>query len=264
MPQPVVLDSGLATRLGGTPCLVMLDVDGTLAPIVTRHDEATVPPATRRAVAELVRQPGVHVALVSGRGVTMAHRMVGVDGVWAVGNHGSETRHPDGRVEIDPGVASFEPAVAKVAATLGPLVAMVPGAVLENKTWTLTVHYRQADPGAVPRLRGAIEELARRHDLRLTAGKMIFEIRPPVDVDKGTAVRALAERMGALAPGASLLFAGDDATDEDGFRVLREHAPHAVTVRVVEQDVGETAAEFTTAGTGGMLQMLEWLAELRK
>ena len=264
MPESIVLDAGLAGRLGGTPCLVMLDVDGTLAPIVTRHDEATVPPATQRAIGALVRQPGVHVALVSGRGVAVAHRMVGVDGVWAVGNHGAETRHPDGRVDIDPGVAAFEPAVAKVAATLAPLVAMVPGAVLENKTWTLTVHYRQADPGAVPRLRGAIEELSRRHNLRLTEGKMIVELRPPVDVNKGTAVHALAERLGALTPGASLLFAGDDATDEDGFRVLREHAPNAVTVRVVEQEPAETAAEFTAAGTQGILRMLEWLAELRK
>src|SRR5688500_4320007 len=212
-PTPLVLGPELARRLSGTPCLVMLDVDGTLAPIVERHDEASVPPATQRAVATLAARPDVHVALVSGRSVAVARRMVGVERVWAVGNHGSETMTPDGNLEIDPQVAAYQPAVAKVASTLEPLIAMVPGVVLEDKTWTLSVHFRLADPGVVPRLRGAITELTRRHGLRLMEGKMIFEIRPPVQVDKGTAVLALAEKLGGTVPGASVLFAGDDTTD---------------------------------------------------
>ena len=262
-PQPVEFTSELADRLSGTPCLVMLDVDGTLAPLVERHDEATVPPATREAVAKLAARPGVHVALVSGRSVAVARRMVGVERVWAVGNHGSETMSPDGNLEIDPQVASFQPAVAKVASTLEPLLSMVPGVVLEDKTWTLSVHYRLADPGVVPRLRGAISELTRRHGLKLMEGKMIFEIRPPVDVHKGTAVLALARQLGALGNGAAVLFAGDDTTDEDGFRVLRDQVPRAVTVRVIEGEVGDTSAELTVAGTEGMRQMLDWLAALR-
>lgn len=262
-PKPAELGPVLAKRLSGTPCLVMLDVDGTLAPLVQRHDEATVPPATREAVAKLASRAGVHVALVSGRSVAVARRMVGVERVWAVGNHGSETMSPDGNLEIDPQVAEYQPAVARVASTLEPLLAMVPGVVLEDKTWTLSVHYRLADPGVVPRLRGAITELTRRNGLRLMEGKMIFEIRPPVQVDKGTAVLALARQLGGLGSGAAVLFAGDDTTDEDGFRVLREHVPAAVTVRVIDGEVGETAAELTVAGTEGMRQMLEWLAALR-
>ena len=262
-PTPLVLGPDLARRLSGTPCLVMLDVDGTLAPLVERHDEATVPQATQRVIASLASRPDIHVALVSGRSVAVARRMVGVERVWAVGNHGSESMSPEGNVVIDPQVASFQPAVAKVASTLEPLIAMVPGVVLEDKTWTLSVHYRMADPGVVPRLRGALAELTRRHGLQLMEGKMIFEIRPPVQVDKGTAVLALARQLGGLASGASILFAGDDTTDEDGFRVLREHVPAAVTVRVIDREAGETAAEFTVAGTEGMRRMLEWLAALR-
>ena len=93
---------------------------------------------------------------------------------------------------------------------------------------------------------------------------MIFEIRPPVQVDKGTAVLGLAKKLGGLAPEASVIFAGDDTTDEDGFRVLREQVPHAVTIRVVDGELSETSAEFTVAGTEGMRKMLEWLATLRK
>lgn len=263
--EPLRLGTDLADRLSGTPCLILLDVDGTLAPIVDRHDQAAVPPATQRAVATLVSRPGVHVALVSGRSVADARRMVGVERVWAVGNHGSETMTPDGNLEVDARVAEYQPAIAKVASTLEPLIAMVPGVVLENKTWTLSIHFRLADPGVVPRLRGAITELARRHSLRVMEGKMIFEVRPPVQVDKGTAVLGLADKLGGLADSASVLFIGDDTTDEDGFRVLRERLPNAVTVRVFDGDLAtaDTAAEFMIGGTEGVRRMLEWLAALR-
>lgn len=264
--EPLRLGPDLADRLSGSPCLILLDVDGTLAPIVDRHDQAAVPPDTQRAVATLVSRPGVHVALVSGRSVADARRMVGVERVWAVGNHGSETMTPDGNLGVDPRVAEYQPAIAKVASTLEPLIAMVPGVVLENKTWTLSIHFRLADPGVVPRLRGAITELARRHGLRVMEGKMIFEVRPPVQVDKGTAVLALADTLGGLAESASVLFIGDDTTDEDGFRVLRDRLPKAVTVRVFDGDLAtaDTAAEFMIGGTEGVRRMLEWLAALRK
>lgn len=262
--SPVVLGPELEQRLAGTPLLVLLDVDGTLAPIVSRHDQATVPAATRHAVAALVSRPGVHVALVSGRAAADASRMVGVEGVWAVGNHGCETIAPDGSIEVDPQVAPYQPAMAKVAGTLEQLIAMIPGAALENKTWTLTLHYRLADPGIVPRLQGAVAELSRRHGLRMTEGKKIYELRPPVHVDKGTAALALARKLGAVGEGASLIFAGDDATDEDGFRFLRAHAPQAVTVRVADGEISETAAELTVPGTEGMRELLEWLAAVRR
>lgn len=264
--EPLRLGPDLAARLSGSPCLILLDVDGTLAPIVERHDQAAVPPATQRIIATLASKPGVHIALVSGRSVADARRMVGVERVWAVGNHGSETMTPDGNLAIDPQVASYRSAIAQVASTLEPLIAMVPGVVLENKTWTLSVHYRLANPGVVPRLRGAITELARRHSLRVMEGKMIFEVRPPVQVDKGTAVVSLATQLGGFDEGASMLFIGDDTTDEDGFRVLRDRVPGAVTVRVFDGELAtaDTAAEFMVQGTEGVRRMLEWLAALRK
>src|SRR5687768_15718622 len=81
-------------RLAGTPLVVMLDVDGTLAPIAPVFDQAAVPPETQRAVAALLERAGVHVALVSGRGAAVARRMVGVSNVWVAGNHGFEIQGP--------------------------------------------------------------------------------------------------------------------------------------------------------------------------
>jgi trehalose-phosphatase len=210
----------------------MLDIDGTLAPLAPRPELAVVPAATQRVIEALVATPGVTVCLVSGRAARDAWRMVGVPGVWVVGNHGAEVMRPDGGVELDPAVLPFAGAMARVAAALAPVVAGVPGALLENKAWTLSVHYRLVEDVSVPGLVQAVGNIALAHGLTVRDGKRVIEVRAPVAVDKGTAVVALARRLGAVAPGASLLFAGDDVTDEDAFRALRREVPAAVTIRV--------------------------------
>jgi trehalose-phosphatase len=110
----------------------------------------------------------------------------------------------------------------------------------------------------IPRLRASLEAIADQYGLRLTEGKGVLELRPPVEHDKGTAVLALARRLGGLVPGTSVIFAGDDQTDEDAFRTLRRHNPDAVTVRVAEDDV-PTAAEFRLPDPEAVRRFLEWL-----
>src|SRR5215218_7325589 len=102
--QPLVLDEALARRLAGAPALILLDVDGTLAPLAPRPEDARVPAGTLAMVAALVDAPATHVALVSGRAAHDALGMVPVPGLWAVGNHGFETVAPDGTVTADAGV----------------------------------------------------------------------------------------------------------------------------------------------------------------
>jgi len=88
-------------RLDGSPLVLLLDVDGTLAPIAPRPEDAEVPAATRRVLEALVARPGVHVVVVSGRSAADARRLVGVPGTWTIGNHGIETIVPDGTISID-------------------------------------------------------------------------------------------------------------------------------------------------------------------
>jgi trehalose 6-phosphate phosphatase len=251
-------------RLSGDPLVVMLDVDGTLSAIAPRPEDAVVPAETKRTIAALASRAGVHVALVSGRGATDARRLVGVANVWVVGNHGAEVMSPTGDIDVDPQVAPFGSAMAQLSRRLTQLTSAVPGVSVEDKTWTLSIHFRLADPGVVPRLRGAVQDAVRRSGLRMFEGKKILEVRPPVRVDKGTAVLALADRLGGFADGASLMFAGDDTTDEDAFRVLRARDRRSVTIRVADAESPETSAEFTLHGVGEMRSMLEWLATLRK
>jgi trehalose-phosphatase len=249
----------LGARLGGAPLVVLLDVDGTLAPIAPRPEDAFVPAPTRDAVAALAAARDTHVALVSGRGAEDARRLVGVDGVWAIGNHGLETIDPDGVLSIDERVAAWEGALQSVRASAAEAVAAAPGARVEDKGATLSIHYRLADARDVPHLESAIAAAAGRVGLRVTRGRRVIEVRPPLAVDKGTAVLALARRLGATERSASILFAGDDTTDEDAMEALRGWHADAVTIHVEGEEPRPTRAEFRA---GSPAELGKWLAAL--
>jgi trehalose-phosphatase len=252
-------------RLAGTPLVVLLDVDGTLAPLVQMYDEAIVPVATKEAVAALVAHPDVRVALVTGRSAAVARHMVGVRDLWIAGNHGFEIQGPNGENFADPSVLSHRGEVATAIERLEPRVRDMAGVLVENKTLTFSVHWRLADPAIVARLREVLDEVAQPLGLRITEGKYIFEVRPPAQIDKGTAVLALAERLTSGSADASFMFAGDDVTDEDAIRALRAHHPSAVTVRITGDGADvETAAEFSLRDTETMRGFLEELAASRR
>ncbi len=249
------LPAELSARLTAVPLVVLLDVDGTLAPIAATPEAARVPDETRAAVALVAALPDVHVALVSGRAASDALRMVSVPDLWAIGNHGCEVVAPDGTVTIDPLIAPFEDAMARAHRELTALLSTVPGVIVEDKRWTLSIHVRQADPGSVPLVEREVDRVAGAAGLDVHHGKMVYELRPPVRVDKGTAIIALADRLGAQQGAA--LFIGDDRTDEDGFRALRGWLPDAITVRVAPPDGGATDAEFAVADPDDVRRFLD-------
>jgi len=256
--------AAIGSRLDGSPLAVMLDIDGTLAPIAPTPDAAVVPPETRDAVRQLVEMSGVHVALVTGRSVADALRMIRVEGAWIVGNHGLELRTADGDVSTVDEARAYENAIATASSALAPLARSAPGALVENKRWTLSLHYRLVDDAEAPDLIAHARDLARHLGLRVTEGKKIIELRPPIDVNKGTASVALAERLGALGVNGSILYAGDDQTDEDAFRLLRGRASHAVTARIMDAAAdtrvpADTKAEFVFASPSELRRVLEWL-----
>ena len=177
----------------------MLDVDGTLAPIVVRPELARVPDETRDEIARLAGKYAL-VACISGRTSEEARRLVGVDGVVYVGTHG---------LELAPEAERWRPALRPFAESDWPW--------LEDKGLTVAFHWREAPGEAAARaeLEG-VAERARAAGLDAHWGRKVLELRPPIDADKGTAVRTLLETHG-LRRG---LYAGDDATDLDAFRGL--------------------------------------------
>lgn len=259
---PVPTD--LAARLHGTPFLLLLDIDGTITPIAPRPSDVVVAEEARQVIDSLARTPGTCVAIVTGRSAGDARRVVGVDRAWYVGNHGLEVAAPGEEPVVPDVVANFAQPVAVAGARIASLIRAIPGVILENKRWTLSVHYRLAARDAVPELGLRVRKIARELGLDVAGGKEVFEIRPPVRINKGTAAIHIAARLGALEHGASILCAGDDETDEDMLRAIRERARAAVTVAVEPVlHARSTAAEFFVGSPSAMIELLEIVMRLR-
>jgi trehalose 6-phosphate phosphatase len=193
--------NALLERLAADPALsgLILDVDGTLAPIVADPAAAKVPQATRAVLARLVGRYAL-VACLSGRPSDAAAEIVGVEGIVYVGEHGLE----------------LEPEAQEWAARLREFSASA-GWPAEEKRVTASFHYRTApDPEAARAELEHVAEAARAAGLRPRWGRMVLEVRPPVEADKGTAVRRLLEERSLR----RALYAGDDTTDLDAFRAL--------------------------------------------
>jgi trehalose 6-phosphate phosphatase len=221
--------------------VLLLDFDGTLAPIVERPELAAMPQATRDALERLRARPGVEAAVVSGRGMADARERAGILGVAYAGNHGMEIEGPGIR-RIHPEAQAARPDLELVLAHLARTLEPIAGAFVEDKGLTLSVHYRQTPPGDVPRVRDAVTAATdgRLSRLRVTEGKMVLEVRARVDWHKGRAVLFLLEQMRPPA-GSPVLYLGDDRTDEDAFLAL-EQAGQGEGVIVAEPVPTETAA----------------------
>jgi trehalose 6-phosphate phosphatase len=219
---------------------VLLDVDGTLAPIVARPELAAVPEEAREEVQRLAALYAL-VACVSGRPGEEAAQLVGVDGVVYVGVHGLE----------------LAPEAERWRATLRPF-AGEDWPWLEDKGLTVALHWRVApDEGEARRSLEAVAERAEAAGLEARWGRKVLELRPPVEADKGTAVRALlAERRLERA-----LYAGDDTTDLDAFRGL-DGLELAVRVAVASAEGPaelRESADLVVGSPGELLTLLRTL-----
>ena len=223
---------------------LVLDVDGTLAPIVARPELARVPAETRSELERLVGRYGL-VACISGRVGEEAAALVGVPGIRYVGNHG---------LELDPRAAEHARAIARFRAE-------VDGAwPVEDKRLSLSFHYRDAaDERAALAVLERIAERAVAAGLEARLGRKVLEVRPAGGADKGVAVRALLGRQ----PLRNALYAGDDATDLDAFRGLAEAGlEHAVRVAVSSPEVAPAllgSADVVVEGPPGLLALLRGL-----
>lgn len=202
--------------LGTTPSGLFVDVDGTLSRIAPRPDEATVSPSTRRALERLATTVDV-VAAVTGRGVADARALVGTDAIGYVGNHGLERWHA-GTTSYHPLAAPYVDRIGTVLQALAAAVS-VSGLVLENKGPSASIHYRLAPGPSAARtaLLAALDPLLAEAGLRITEGRLVINILPPVGVDKGTAIKELVTERRLR----GIVFLGDDVTDVDALRSLR-------------------------------------------
>jgi trehalose 6-phosphate phosphatase len=191
---------------------LVTDVDGTISPIVDKPDAARVTPENLRLLSQLGALLPL-VAVISGRSAEDVARRVDLPGLVYVGNHGME-QWQQGQVRILPSAKAYRGELTAAVADIEQM--LVKGMSLEDKGATLSVHYRNTDrPGQVAaEIAPAFEAVAGTHGLHLTRGRMVFEFRPPVDVNKGTAFEALV-RGHRLE---SAVYLGDDTTDVTAFQ----------------------------------------------
>jgi trehalose 6-phosphate phosphatase len=245
---------------------IFCDIDGTLAPIVLRSEEAHVPNRTARLLGALARRYGC-VACVSGRSATEARRLVGVGGITYAGAHGAELLEPGAtNATVVPAFESWAERVRRFAQARDDRELRRLRVRIEDKGPIVAFHWRGApdEDAARTRLEGLARE-AEAEGLQPHWGRKVLEIRPPVPFDKGLAVREILRRSGSRAA----LFGGDDATDLDAFDALDALVSEGKldgAVRVgVRSEEGPSQivdrADVVVDGVEGFIRVLEALAE---
>ena len=202
------------------PLLVALDLDGTLAPLRDDPMTSRVAPGGEAVMGRLAATPGVHLALVSGRAMSQLPLLVDLPaGTLLVGSHGAERARVTG-TGLDRQVAALTDEQADALAALGGRAAGIArgrdGVWVETKPAAVVVHTRLAAPDVAREATSDALALAEHAGVRALHGKDVVEL-PVLDADKGAAVVALRDELGA----ATVLYAGDDVTDEHAFAVLR-------------------------------------------
>lgn len=222
-PAATLLEALEPLRCDPLHSAVLLDIDGTLAPIVRHASDAHVPEATRTLLIEVARRYGL-VGCVSGRRSTDARQIVAIGSIAYVGNHGGEIlRGGSTRVEVLPEVAAWTDRVQEfVRRAITPEYARL-RMRSEDKGAIVALHWRGVpDEPAAAALARQIAKQAEDEGYGVHWGRKVLEVRPPVTLDKGSGVRQLLRESAEGGAITAAVYVGDDRTDLDAFRGLRD------------------------------------------
>ncbi len=240
---------------------ILLDIDGTLSPIVENAADAGVPEPTRQLLIALARRYGT-LACVSGRRASEARAMVGVGAITYIGSHGAELLAAGWtEAAVDPNVERWNERIDQFRREADTPQLRRARVRIEDKGSIVAFHWRgAADEVLAKAAVDALAENAQLGGLHVHWGRKVMEVRPPVQIDKGAGVAALLQRGSAT----QALYAGDDVTDLDAFRMLTKlqaegSLRYAVRVGVSSDDgppeiVSE--ADVVVNGTTGVQELL--------
>jgi alpha,alpha-trehalase len=245
-----------------------LDYDGTLTPIVDRPELAVISQEMREVLARLSKK--YTIAIISGRMREDVERLVGIKGILYAGSHGFDILGP-GISMVQPRAKKTVSLIAKIAKQLSKELGAIPGILFEEKKFSVAVHYRLVDERHLSGIKDSIDKIIRGSRLlrspavaqdktlnrnggfRLMSGKKVFEILPRIDWDKGKAVRWIMQALGLSWSDASVVYIGDDTTDEDAFRIVRVRG---VGILVCDKPK-ESAADFQLSSTEEVKRLFE-------
>ncbi len=196
-----------------------LDYDGTLTAIVSRPDLAVLSQEMKETVKKLSNK--YTTAIVSGRMRQDVENLVGIDGIFYAGSHGFDIKGSNFSM-VKPEVEKLTPLIAQVVAKANKDLGSIKGVLIEDKKFSVGIHYRLADEQKIPQIKAFCQNIIKNNpSLRLMEGKKVFEIMPAIDWNKGKAVRWIMQALKTEWYDASVVYIGDDTTDEDAFRVVR-------------------------------------------
>jgi trehalose 6-phosphate phosphatase len=260
---PHALEDGdeLVRHLVGKTPAVFLDYDGTLTPIVDRPGDAVISEGMREAVRGLAER--CSVVVVSGRDRRVVQELMGVDDLIVAGSHGFDIWSPEGTIGREEG-AEFEALLDEVKERLHEDLDPIKGALVEPKRSSVAAHYRLVSDEERPRVKEVVDTILAEYpdELKVTPGKMVYEMQPKIEWDKGRAMLYLLETLDLDRDDVVPLYLGDDVTDEDAFETLAERG---VSIFVGSPDDPEvagrtTAADYILLSTEEVRQFLDTLA----
>lgn len=235
------------------PLVLCLDFDGTLVPIVDDPSDAQLSARASAILERLGDQDEVEVAIVSGRALDDLRDRVDVHGVTFAGNHGLEMQDSDDRW-IHPVVEDVRPQLETIIDEVGAVIEDVPGAFIEDKYATVSIHYRNAPADRVPHVKQAVRErVTAASEIDIGTGKAVLQLRPSVDWNKGSAIERIAR---SVSDDALVLFVGDDVTDQDGFDAIDQLSVEGMTIAVGNTSL---ATQYRLSDPAAVIQWLHWL-----
>jgi trehalose-phosphatase len=238
------------------PIAVFLDYDGTLTPIVSRPHLAKMSDNMRAVVREL---SGKHtVSIVSGRPRAELEALVAIKGIHYAGSHGMDISGP-GATMMHPQAQELIPLIDQLAARAANDLSDMDGIMIEEKKFSLAIHYRLMDVDRYfTHLQAYVQDIVTKNKgMRLMHGKKVFEILPDINWNKGNAVNWMMRALKKKWNDTSVLYIGDDTTDEDAFRVVRTRG---TGVLVADTSV-PSAAAFRIPSPDEVYNLLKKISE---
>jgi len=244
LPHALRYRDEVTRRFRGRRPAVFLDYDGTLTPIVNRPEDAVISESMRAAVRGLAER--CPVCVVSGRDRRVVQALMGVDDLIVAGSHGFDIWSPtEGTFQHEAG-GGFEQLIERVTARVREKADPIEGSLVELKKASVALHYRLVSDADRPAIAAIVDRVLAEHpgELKVTPGKMVYEIQPKLEWDKGKAVLYLLEALGLDGDDVVALYLGDDVTDEDAFRVL---SGKGIGIFVGQADDPEVGGRGTSA-----------------
>jgi trehalose 6-phosphate phosphatase len=262
LPHALADHERLRERLAGRQPAAFLDYDGTLTPIVDRPEDAVISETMRDAVRGLAGR--CTVCVVSGRDRPVVQELMGVDDLVVAGSHGFDIWSPEGGAIEHQAAAGSEGLLERVTSRLRDGLEPIEGALIELKKASVAVHYRLVSEEERPAVEAVVERLLADYaeELKVTPGKMVYELQPKLDWDKGKAVLYLLDALDLERDDVVPFYIGDDITDEHAFEALSRRGIGVFVGRADDPEVGgrTTAADFVLDSTEEVERFLDTLA----